>query len=68
MIWNNASEFFAMGGYALYVWGSMGVTAVCLIAEVLLVKKRCQEALGSLRRELAADEASDHDANHMETK
>ena len=25
MNWNSASEFFAMGGYGLYVWGSYGV-------------------------------------------
>lgn len=25
MQWTNASEFFAMGGYGLYVWGSFGV-------------------------------------------
>ena len=30
MIWNSASEFFAMGGYALYVWGSFGVCALAL--------------------------------------
>jgi len=29
MVWNSASDFFAMGGYGLYVWGSYGVTAAC---------------------------------------
>ena len=27
MSWNSASEFFAMGGYALYVWGAYAVAA-----------------------------------------
>ena len=26
MNWNSAAEFFAMGGYGLYVWGSYAVT------------------------------------------
>ena len=27
MNWNSAAEFFAMGGYGLYVWGAYAVTA-----------------------------------------
>ena len=35
------SEFFAMGGYGWYVWGSYGVTFLCLALEVFfLLKKR----------------------------
>lgn len=30
------SAFFAMGGYALYVWGSYGVAAAVLIGLLLL--------------------------------
>ena len=30
MNWGSASEFFAMGGYGLYVWGSFLMTAVAL--------------------------------------
>jgi heme exporter protein D len=26
-MWNSPSEFFAMGGYAIYVWSSFGVCA-----------------------------------------
>ena len=36
----NWSNFFSMGGYALYVWGSYGVTFVLLGAEVLMLLKR----------------------------
>ncbi len=32
MNWGSASEFFAMGGYGLYVWGSFGVTAAAPVA------------------------------------
>jgi heme exporter protein D len=34
------SEFFAMGGYAWYVWGSYGVTFLCLAIEMVLLLKR----------------------------
>ena len=34
------SEFLAMGGYGLYVWGSYGVTFALLAAEVVLLIKR----------------------------
>ncbi|HVS83143.1 MAG TPA: heme exporter protein CcmD [Pyrinomonadaceae bacterium] len=40
MHWSSWSEFFSMGGYALYVWGSYGVTFLLLGAEVLMLLKR----------------------------
>ena len=40
MLWNSASDFFAMGGYGFYVWGSFGVSALALVAEVWLVRRR----------------------------
>ena len=46
MIWNSASEFLAMGGYGLYVWGSYGVMALALGADALIAFKR--------RRDVAA--------------
>ena len=56
MQWNSVGEFFAMGGYAFYVWGSFGVTAVALAIEPLLLRKRQREVVDSLRRERRADE------------
>ena len=38
------SDFFAMGGYAWFVWGSYGVTLACLAIEVLLLRRRAREA------------------------
>jgi heme exporter protein D len=55
MQWNSVDDFFAMGGYALYVWGSFGVTAVAMLMEPLLLRKRRTDVLRSLRRELSAD-------------
>ena len=56
MQWNSVGEFFAMGGYAFYVWGSFGVTAAALAIEPLLLRKRQREVVDSLRRERRADE------------
>jgi heme exporter protein D len=50
VIWNSASEFFAMGGYGLYVWGAYAVTAACMAAEPMLVGLRHRQA----RRALAS--------------
>jgi len=55
MNWHSVSEFFAMGGYALYVWGSFGACALVLALEPLLVDRRHGEVLRSLRRQLAAE-------------
>lgn len=49
MQWQSMSDFFAMGGYGLYVWGSFGVWAVTMIAEPLLAKHRCKQALKDIR-------------------
>jgi len=42
MQWASISEFFAMGGYGLYVWGSYVVTAVALGTEVFMVRRRAR--------------------------
>jgi len=55
MNWGSPSEFFAMGGYALYVWGSFGVCAVLMIMEPILVGKRQSLILRILRREHQAE-------------
>lgn len=40
MSWNSWSEFFAMGGYGFYVWGSYLVAFVCIVGEIWLILKR----------------------------
>ena len=45
MQWHSLSEFFAMGGYAFYVWGSFGVTAAALAIEAGLLRSRRRRAL-----------------------
>ena len=49
MNWGSWSEFFAMGGYAFYVWGSYLVTLSLVIAEIVLLALRKHSALARLR-------------------
>ncbi len=55
MHWNSVSEFFAMGGYAFYVWGSFGLTAVVVAGEVLLLRAQRKTVLRNLRNELLSE-------------
>ena len=45
MQWGSVSEFFAMGGYGLYVWGSYVVAAVALVVEVIVVIHRARTSV-----------------------
>jgi heme exporter protein D len=54
MQWASISEFFAMGGYGLYVWGSYAVTAVVLGVEVFMVRRRARTP-GAVMGPTAAD-------------
>ena len=40
MIWANWSDFFAIGGDGLFVWGSYGVTLALMVAELVLLVRR----------------------------
>ncbi len=57
MQWHSAAQFFAMGGYAPYVWGSFGLCAVAMLAEPLLLRRRHRQVEDSLRRRRAAEGA-----------
>lgn len=46
----SVAEFFHMGGYALYVWSSFGVTAALMLAEPILLRQRRRNALQRIRR------------------
>ena len=56
MQWNSLGEFFAMGGYGFYVWGSFGACALLMVAEPFLARRRLSEVRKSLIRERLADE------------
>ncbi len=44
MNWGSAAEFFAMGGYGLYVWGSYAAAAALMLLEPLLARRRHAQA------------------------
>ena len=45
MMWKSAADFFAMGGYGLYVWGSVLMAALLMIVEPWLALRRHSSAL-----------------------
>ena len=45
--WSSASDFLAMGGYGLYVWGSFGVTALVMLLELWSLSMRRKSLLAS---------------------
>jgi len=53
----NWSEFFAMGGYAGFVWGAYGFAAVVLLANVLSATRRRKAVLRMLRHYTKLHEA-----------
>jgi heme exporter protein D len=50
MMWESWQAFWAMGGYGLYVWGSFGMTALCVAGEIGLLRRHRQRTLDTLRR------------------
>jgi heme exporter protein D len=44
MNWGSLENFLAMGGYGLYVWGSYGVTLLCIAAELWALERRSRRA------------------------
>ena len=53
MIWSSWSDFWAMGGYGVYVWGSMAVTFGLLLVEVVQAVRAQRQVLAQLRAERA---------------
>lgn len=57
MSWSGPADFFAMGGYGLYVWGAYGVTAACMLADPILAGRRLRRALRAASLDGDASEA-----------
>ena len=54
-MWSGFGEFLAMGGYGLYVWGSMGACLlVCAVEPISLNLKR-RALLAEVREQDAPD-------------
>jgi heme exporter protein D len=56
--WGSLDNFLAMGGYALYVWGSYGMTGVLIVIEIVALRARRRRALDELRRARSAPAGS----------
>lgn len=48
MIWHSAADFFNMGGYGLYVWGSYIATAAVMALDPWMAARRRRRALAGL--------------------
>jgi len=51
------NEFLHMGGYAFFVWTSYGLTAIILIANIILPMQRKKEIINSLKRRLRREQS-----------
>lgn len=63
MIWQSAAEFWAMGSYGVYVWGSVGVSAALLALEVWLARTGRLQALDAVCEAMDAAEDA-HTGDH----
>jgi len=43
------AQFFAMGGYAWYVWMAYGAAALAIVVEIAVVRARRKRAFDELR-------------------
>jgi heme exporter protein CcmD len=50
----NLAEYFAMGGYAVYVWPSLGLVAFALVWNVVAARRLHAAARAEALRRLAA--------------
>ena len=55
MHWNNFSDFLAMGNHGLYVWGSVGVTALLMVLEPILLIQGRKSLISRLKRQCRAE-------------
>ena len=55
-MWNSPSEFFAMGGYALYVWSSFVMCALVLLLEPLVIRARNKLVVRRLNQQVLAEQ------------
>jgi heme exporter protein D len=56
MKWNSVSDFLAMGGYGLYVWGSYAVAMALMLIEPVLASRRHRQALRALNQSNPLDD------------
>jgi heme exporter protein D len=50
MSWGGPAEFFAMGGYGLYVWGAYAVCLAAMLIEPWLARRQRRASLDAATR------------------
>ncbi|HAY28316.1 MAG TPA: heme exporter protein CcmD [Candidatus Accumulibacter sp.] len=55
MHWNSLAEFLAMGRHGPYVWGSLLVMALLMVAEPMLLLRGRKRLIARLRRQHRAE-------------
>ncbi len=53
--WNSFGEFLAMGHHGVYVWGAVGVMALAMILEPLLLVRGQKALITRLQRQFRAE-------------
>jgi heme exporter protein D len=56
MRWQSWADFWAMGGYGLYVWGSMVVTFLLMALEVFMARQARLQAERELQQAQALNQ------------
>ena len=51
MNWASAADFWAMGGYGFYVWGSYAAVVAVITIEIWLLKARRSSAVAEVKQE-----------------
>ena len=54
--WSSLGQWLAMGGYAPYVWSSIGIAVGALVLNLVTARRRHAEALRRTRRRLVMDD------------
>ena len=49
------SEFFAMGGYAVFLWPAYGITLIAILYNIVAARRALSEAREQARRRLLVD-------------
>ncbi len=57
MYWNSFSDFLAMGNHGIYVWGSVGVMALALALEPILLIQGRKSLVARLKRQYRAEKS-----------
>ena len=53
--WNSLADFLAMGNHGVYVWGSLVVMALLMLAEPILLLQGRKKLVSRLKRQYRAE-------------